>query len=166
LEVDAMGNDELRWRAQATPLRQMRALAPLLIGTAAACALMLAVLALFSLGESTSAGILFSLKLSALTLGGAWAMVLAGGAIACALRGRLELEYCLSGRTLSMVERGRRTHACDLPLDDVVHARRVRGGLRLRSGSTSALVYCEGDVRESLERALHVRQACPTRMTK
>lgn len=155
-----MDNDnELHWRAQATPLRQMSALAPLLIGTAAACTLMLAVLALFSLGESTNAGILFSLKLSALVLGVAWAIVLAVGALACVARGRLELEYCLHGRTLSMLERGRHTRTCDMLLDDVMRVRRVRGGLRLRGRAMTAVVYCTDDVRRSLERVLNVRGA-------
>lgn len=147
----------LSWQAQASPARQLRELTPVLVGAAGACALVLMVLLLFSLGESSRAGMWFSLKLTALMLGAIWALMLLGGGVRFALRGPLTLTYTLSGETLALEERTRRgrRRTGTLRLADVRRVRRRRDGLTLADTRMSMAVFCDAAQAARIEHALH-----------
>lgn len=152
-----MTEGKCRWQVQASPARQLRALLPLLIGTAGACALVLAVLVLFSLGETTHAGLWFSLKLSALLLGAGWTLILLIGGAALALRGPLTLTYELDAEALRLEERTRRGHrrSWELRLAAVERVRRRRYGLALAGRNARMTVFCDANQAERIAQAAH-----------
>jgi hypothetical protein len=139
------------WMAEASPVRQLRALGPIMLGAAAACGLTLAVLLLFSLGESSYAGMWFALKFGAILLACVWAVLLAGGAVLCAHRGKLALEYTLEDGRLLLTEHGRLTRTRAIPLAAVKRVRRVNGGLLLTTADMRMRVFCNPDIRTRIE---------------
>ena len=149
----------LSWTAQAGFARQMRALTPIAKGVLAACTLALIVLMPFGLMENTMGGKVFPLWLCALLLAMAWGALAAGGAIACLMRGRIQLEYSLGTHTIRLTERGRRVKSKELPLKDVDKLRRTRDGMRLRCGDKRAMIFCDETICTRIEKAVYAERA-------